>query len=99
MSFNIVWSGRHKECNGRIWGYLVNNDEKTERGYCTYYSFWGRKNGVIHFQRIKEYTMRNEFKRTVKRKKEKYSQDDNLHTIIAREFGQLEIIRKLKQGV
>lgn len=95
MSFQIKWSGRHNSGNGRIWGYLVNTEENW---FNPYYSFWGKKDGVIHFQKIKEHSFRKDFNKSVKRKKEKYVLDTSFQDHVKNEFEQLQIIRKLKLG-
>jgi len=95
MSFEISWVGYHNTGSGRIWGYLRN---KEDSWFNPYYSFWGKKDGVIHFQKIRENTLKRSFNKTIMRKKEKYIQDYTLQDHVRNEFEQLQIIRKLKLG-
>lgn len=95
MSFEITWVGKHNSGNNRIWGYLRN---KEDNWYDPYYSFWGKKDGVIHFQKIKENTLKRDFNKVIKRKKEKYILDYNLREHVKYEFEQLLILRKLKRS-
>lgn len=96
MSFQIKWAGKHNSGSGRIWGYLINTEDNW---FNPYYSFWGKKDGVIHFQKIKENSVKRDFAKAVKRKKQKYILDTSLDDRIRKEFEQVEIIRKLKIGI
>lgn len=96
MSFDIKFSGKHVNGSGRIWGYLVHNDEEWFKG--NYYSFWGGSNGAVYFQKIKDRSINGHFRKSFKRKQEQYKNDPILHDRVREEFHQLLILKKLKFG-
>lgn len=94
-----MWAGNHNSGNGRFWGYLVDRTDNMCWHY-PYYTFWGsNKSEIIHFKKIVESAMKNNFRKNIKYKKEKYicTTDTEMILKIITEFEQLKIISILKR--
>lgn len=91
MTSTVRWVGLSKRGDQRIWGYIENPISPWRNPAIT--TFWGKKNGNIHFQEIRN---GSEFKVTFRRKKEKYVENPELVDQVTKEYEKTMIMKKLK---
>jgi hypothetical protein len=94
MTETVRWAGLSKRGDQRIWGYIENPSFPWKNPSIT--TFWGKKDGNIHFQEIRN---GSEFKVTLRRKKEKYAEKPELVGRVAEEYEKIMIMKKLKGNI
>ena len=80
--------------NDRVWGYLGHGDIGFS-SHKTYYTFWGKKNGKLYFQLVRNFFELNAAKQ---RKIRKYRPIQDTDIWVSDQFSQFILFKKLKDG-
>ena len=100
MDVHISWVGVSNDYPGRFWGFFEDPEQHDRYIYNLrqyYYTFWGKQGGKIFFART---ISDKAFKANCWEKRRKYSEykDRAFNKMIADEFGQYRLFKKLKDG-
>jgi hypothetical protein len=90
MKYTVEWVGLDIHNPENLWGYVYNRPIG-QRDYCTV--FWGKINGAILFKKV-EYNVA--FRRDRFKKIRKYLSTDKFTNLIESEYGQYEIVNRLR---